>query len=98
MSNPFLGQNGVKERQKIRFFSVLIFFIDPPLKEKRQFFEKVILFTRRSARERNKIDRRFEEERNKITRSFGGERNKFTRSFRRNIPVSSKSIKARNKK
>ena len=73
----------MKEGLKIRFSSVLVFFIDPPLKEKSHFFQKVVLFARRSAAERNRIARRFEEERNKIARSFGGERNKIIRSFRR---------------
>ena len=73
----------VKKGLKIRLSSVLVFSLTPPLKEKSHFFQKVVLFARRSAAERNKIARRFEEERNKITRSFGGERNKFTRSFRR---------------
>ena len=72
---------GVKEGPKIRFFIVLVFFINPPLKEKSHFFEKVVLLARRSAAEMNKIARRFEEERNKIARSFGGEKNKITRSF-----------------
>ena len=66
----------MKEGQKFRFSSVLVFLIDPPLNEKSHFFEKVVLLARRPAAERNKIARRFEEERNKITRSFGGERNK----------------------
>ena len=67
----------------LRFSSELVFSIDPPLKEKSYFFEKVVLLARRSAAERNKIARRFEEEKNKIARSFGGEMNKITRSFGR---------------
>ena len=74
---------GVKEGQKIRFSSISVFLLTPPLKEKSPFFEKLVLLARRSAAERNKIARRFEEERNKIARSFGGEKNKITRSFGR---------------
>ena len=66
-----------------KFFLSISFLIDSPLKRKSHFFQKVVLFARRSAAERNKIAHRFEEERNKIARSFGGERNKITRSFRR---------------
>ena len=60
----------MKEGEKIRFFIVLVFLIDPPLKEKSYFFQKVALFARRSAAERNKIARSFGEERNKIARRF----------------------------
>ena len=73
----------MKEGQKLWFSPVLVFLINPPLKENSHFFEKVVLLARRSAAERNKIARRFEEEMNKIARSSGGERNKIARRFRR---------------
>ena len=79
-NDPLWGERGAKNKV---FLSISFFLIEPPLKEKSYFFEKVVLLARRSAAEMNKIARRFEEERNKIARSFGGEKNKITRSFGR---------------
>ena len=65
-NDPLWGERGAKSRG----FPNISFLIDPPLKEKSHFFEKVVLLARRSAAERNKIARSFGEERNKIARRF----------------------------
>ena len=90
-NDPLGGERGAKNKVILS----ISFFIDPPFKRKKShFFQKVVLFARRSATERNKITRRFEEKRNKIARrfeekrnkiarSFGGERNKIARRYRR---------------
>ena len=66
-NDPLWGERGAKNK----VFHCITFFDRPPLKKKiSYFFQKVVLFARRSAAERNKIARSFGEERNKIARRF----------------------------